>query len=313
VESYVSAARAAAARIEPWIPRAPDGASVQSIQIGGLRGHWFGWPGQSQRRAMLYLQGGGFILGSPKTTHRDLIWRLSRACDCPILAIEYGLAPEQRYPVALEQATQAYEFLIERVGAQNMAVAGDSAGGCLALALLLHARDNQLPMPASLCLLSPQTDMTGSGESVRTNRHSDAVISADAIPLVAALYADGHPLNDPYISPVFGQYNGFPPTLLQVSMDEVFLDDSVRVAHRMREAGVEVELDRWPGVPHVWQGFGACLPEARQAIEDIGKFVRARFQLEVAARGTAIASEAGGSVPDVPSELSSPAGPAAVP
>lgn len=284
---FIDRSRMLATKFERFMPRPPPEVQIERFQIGETPAWWIRAPGVSNGKVLFYLQGGGLILGSPNTTHRDLLWRLSAACDCAVLAIAYGLAPEHRYPVARDQALQAWRFLLERYPANSLALAGDSAGGSLALSIALRIRDLGLPKPAALCLLSPQTDLTGSGDSVLRNFHKDFVIPGDAIRMIGELYADGAPLDHPYVSPMFGAFHDFPPTLLQASGEEVFLDDSTRVAEKMRAAGVPVVLDVWKGMPHVWHGFAALMPEARAAIEDLGRFVRGHVRdsgVEVASR-----------------------------
>ena len=275
---FVNGTRRLAARSEGLMPKIPADVRVESFRIGEVPAHRFTAPGAEAGRVLLYLQGGGYIMGSPMTTHRDLIWRLSQACGCAVVSIEYGLAPENQYPVALDQAVAAYRYLLEQFDAAAIALAGDSAGGCLALATALRLRDDGLPMPAALCLLSAETDLTGSGESVKLNIRRDHVIPAASIGMVGTLYAGAAALTDPYVSPVFGEYHGFPPTLLQVGGEEVFLDDSLRVAAKLKAAGIPHVVDIWQGMPHVWQGFAAMMPEGRAAIEDIGRFVRGHLR-----------------------------------
>lgn len=275
---FVSGTRRLAARSEGLMPKIPPDVRVEAFRIGDVPAYRFTAPNAQPGAVLLYLQGGGYIMGSPMTTHRDLIWRLSQACGCAVVSIEYGLAPEHRYPVALDQAVAAYRHLLEQFDASAIALGGDSAGGCLALATALRLRDEGLAMPAALCLLSAETDLTGSGESVKLNIKKDYVIPADSIRMVGELYAGDVALTDPYVSPVFGEYHGFPPTLLQVGGEEVFLDDSLRVAAKLKKQGVPVVVDIWQGMPHVWQGFAAMMPEGRAAIEDVGRFVRGHLR-----------------------------------
>jgi len=283
VQLMVAHFRRQAASSLRLFPKTPSNVVIERFDIGGTPACWVRAPGASTRHALFYLQGGGHILGSPDTAYRDLIWRLSSACGCPVLAIEYALAPEHRFPTALEQAVAAYRFLLESFPPHSVAMAGDSAGGNLALAATLKLRDAGLALPAALCLLSPWTDLTGSGSSVARNQHKDHFIPAYSIPMMGRLYAGGAPLDLPYVSPVFGDFTGFPPTLFQAGSDEVFLDDSLRVADKMRASGVPVVVDVWRSLPHVWQGLAAYLPEGRAAIEDIARFVSGHVRAGAAA------------------------------
>lgn len=275
---FVAGTRALMAKSARWMPKLPAEVRVDSFPIGEIAAHWIDAPGVSQQRVLFYLQGGGYIAGGPLTTHRDLLWRLSQAADCRVLAIEYALAPEATYPQASNQVLAAWQFLLDRYPRESLALGGDSAGGCLALSSALRLRDAGIALPAAICLLSPETDLTGSGASAIYNARRDVIIPAASIRMVGQLYAGSASLEDPYVSPVFGQFDGFPPTLLQVGGEEVFLDDSRRVAQKLRAAGVPVLFDIWRGLPHVWQGFASLLPEARAAIDDIGRFLRSQLR-----------------------------------
>jgi epsilon-lactone hydrolase len=276
--AYVAKVRAFAAKAERFAPSNPSRAQVEAFHIGETPAWWVRMPDASERKVLLYLHGGGYITGAALKSHGDLLWRLSSACDCTVLAIDYGLAPEYPYPTASDQVLDAWRFLLTKFPATSLAIAGDSAGGNLTLSVPLRIRDLGLLMPAALCALSPNTDLTGSGDSAKFNRDKDMLIPADAIQMIGELYAGSAALDDPYVSPVFGDFHDFPPTLLQAGSIEVFLDDSTRVAKKMQDAGVPVQLDIWKGMPHVWHLNAGLMSEARAAIDDIGRFVRGHLR-----------------------------------
>ncbi len=181
------------------------------------------------------------------------------------------------FPAALEDAFTAYHYLLAN-GADpgRIAVMGDSAGGGLVFSLMLRLRDQGCPLPAAAVALSPWTDLALTGPSLRLNATADPMLSPDDPPLFVDDYLAGADPRTPYVSPLYGDPAGLPPTMIQVGSDEVLRDDSVRMADRMRAVGCQVELEIWPRMPHVWHVFVPLIPEARRAIERIGSFVRSR-------------------------------------
>ena len=190
-------------------------------------------------------------------------------------ALEYRLAPEHPFPAAVDDAVAGYRFLLAQgLHPDRIVIAGNSAGGGLTLDVLLEARDKGLPMPAAAVCLSPMTDLAGTGESMQTRKDVDPIFSPQAIGLVTNAYLAGtSPLN-PLASPLYADLKGLPPLLIQVGDHEVLLDDSTRLAQRAQAAGVQVKLDVWPNMIHRFQMYGKVLPEARQAVDDIGTFIR---------------------------------------
>ncbi len=233
-------------------------------------------PAANPARVILYLHGGGYVMGSINT-HRELGQRLSRAAAARVLLIDYRLAPEHPHPAAVEDATRAYRWLLSRgVSPSRLVVAGDSAGGGLTVATLLAARDSGLPLPAAGVCLSPWVDLEGVGESMTTKAAADPLVQRDGLRRMGALYLNGQDPRTPLASPLYADLSGLPPLLIQVGTAEALLDDSTRLAERAREAGVEVDLEPWDDMIHVWQAFAAVLPEGQQAIERIGQFIRER-------------------------------------
>lgn len=246
----------------------------ESISLGSAAIEFLSCGDSDVSRAILYIHGGAWITGSPQT-HRSITRRLVRLTGMPVYAVDYRLAPEHPWPAALDDCMSAYDALLARgLMPQHIVVAGDSAGGNLTLALALRLKAEGKPMPAALVALSPATDLTGSGESYRTNARSDAVFTPDLMAKFAPLYIGDADVRNPFVSPLFGDPTGLPPTLFQVAATEILLDDSVRMAEKMKKAGVDVTLDIWPGLWHVWHMSASKLPEAVQALEKIAEFVK---------------------------------------
>ncbi|MDQ7064780.1 MAG: alpha/beta hydrolase [candidate division KSB1 bacterium] len=239
---------------------------------------WLVPAGAPEDAAILYLHGGGYVMGSIRT-HRALAARIARAAGVKCLTIGYRLAPEHPFPAALEDAHRAYGWLLQqKIPPQRLVVAGDSAGGGLALALLLFLRDRGEPLPAAAVCLSPWTDLAGTGDSIRSKAAVDPIVPVAALDYVARQYLHGENPKNPYASPLYGDLHGLPPLFIHVGTHEVLLDDSLRLAEKARAAGVRVTLDIWPDMMHVWHFFAPFLPEARQAIGNIGAFIRKAIQ-----------------------------------
>jgi acetyl esterase/lipase len=246
---------------------------VTRLDAGGVPGAWIVPSGLEPKRTILYLHGGGYNAGSI-TSHLPLTSNIALTSKTRVLAIDYRLAPEHPFPAAVEDAVAAYRWLLkESVPASQIVVAGDSAGGGLTLSLLLTLREKGLPQPAAAVCLSPWTDLTCSGESWATNAKIDFMLKR--IPVVKSAeiyYREANP-RAPLVSPLYGDPAGLPPLLIQVGSEEVLLSDSTLFAEKARLAGVDVTLENWKGMQHVWQYAASMLPEARQAVARIGEFV----------------------------------------
>lgn len=256
----------------PGAKRIPRGWSVTPHRLAGLPGEVAERRGGTAMRsdlAVLYLHGGGYFFGSP-VTHRPLILAMAEAADAPAIALDYRLAPEHPFPAALDDAVAAYADLAAR---QRILIAGDSAGGGLALALACAARDAGLPPPAGIVAFSPWTDLANTGPSVVENADRCAMFSAAALHAAAAIYLAGTDPADPRASPLHADLAGLPPMLLFAGSDELMRDDTTRLAERARAAGVEVETSIIPGVPHAWPYFARWLPEGRDALALVRRFV----------------------------------------
>ena len=232
-------------------------------------------------RLVLHLHGGGYFMGSP-TTHRGLAASIGRRSGAPVVLPDYRLVPEHPYPAALDDAEATFRWLVETCGVDpaRMAVVGDSAGGGLAAALLVRLRSRGAPLPACYVGLSPWLDLAGTGESVQRLDGTDPWIPAKMLPIPARFYAGERALDDPEVSPLYADLAGFPPTLLFVGGHEVLLDDAVRFVARARDAGSDASVGVFPGLWHVFPAFPG-LPESRDAIAELGAFVR-RVTLDAA-------------------------------
>jgi len=255
----------------------PAGLIRESREVNGVPAEWVSARGAAADRAVLYLHGGGYVLGSIGT-HRELAARISQAAGTRCLVIDYRLGPEYPFPAAVEDAVRAYRWLLDAGYApERLAIAGDSAGGGLTVATLLALRDARLPLPATAVCISPWVDLAGEGESMTTREKVDPMVTRAPLLAMAKNYLGGADPKTPLASPLYGDLRGLPPLLIQVGDHETLLDDSTRLAERARKAGVEVELEVWPEMIHVWHAFAALVPEGRDAIERIGAHLRKRL------------------------------------
>jgi monoterpene epsilon-lactone hydrolase len=255
----------------------PAGTIVEPVDANGVPAEWVAASGVTGRRVLLYLHGGGYQIGSPATLRR-MVTLLSAPLAARVLSVDYRLAPEHPFPAAVDDAVAAYRWLLAGgTDPATVALAGDSSGGGLALATLVALRDAGEPMPAAAFAISPWTDLALTGESLRTRAAAEVMLQPDGIPETAALYLAGADPRHPYASPLYADLRGLPPLLIHVGDAEVVLDDSTRFAARAREAGVDVTLEVWDEMPHVWHAFAGLLPEADQAIARAGDWLRARL------------------------------------
>jgi acetyl esterase/lipase len=250
-----------------------DDIKCEKITAGGVDAEWITAPGAAADRFVLYLHGGGYVIGSVNT-HRDLMARVSRAAKARVLGLNYRLAPEHPFPAAVDDAVAGYKWLLAQ-GAKpsRVAVAGDSAGGGLTAATLVAIRDQKLPTPGAGVLLSPWVDMEGLGASMTTRVNVDPVVRKEGLVGMAQAYLQGKDPKTPLAAPLYADLKGLPPLLIQVGDAETLLDDSNRLAERAKAAGVATKLEVWPEMIHVWQLFASFLPEGQEAIDGIGRFV----------------------------------------
>lgn len=250
------------------IPSA-DGVTVEAGEVGGVPGDWISPIGPAATdagRTILYLHGGGYSIGSA-LSHRGMLTHLAKAARARLFTVDYRLAPEHAHPAAVDDAVAAYRGLLDGgTDPARLAVAGDSAGGGLALALLLRLRDDGTALPATVTPISPWVDLTQSGASIESLGDADPIVTSDALDLWSSNYLAGADARTPTASPLFGDLTGLPPMLVQVGDQEVLLDDSRRLVERAEAAGVKTELVVAPGMVHVWHFFGDLTPESVEAI-----------------------------------------------
>ena len=246
-------------------PRVVEGLTFEAYGRADL-------PSLRDDLVVLYLHGGGYFFGSPQT-HRQLALNMAKHCDAPVFSLDYRLAPKHRFPAALDDAIAAYQWLVKTYPKRHFIIAGDSAGGGLAINAALEARSRGLPRPAAIITFSPWTDMAVTGESVDSNNRSCAMFTAKGVREAAQYYLGNADPRDPRHSPLYADLTGLPPQLIFASTDEVLRDDSARFATKAREQGVEVELHLVRGVPHVWPIFARIVPEGRESLRQVQAFV----------------------------------------
>ncbi len=252
----------------------PEDAVFEQVGAGGVAAEWVSTPGVAADRVVMYLHGGGYMIGSMRT-HRSPLSYLSRVSDARVLGLNYRLAPEHPFPAAVEDSVSAYNWLLEKgIPPRRIVIAGDSCGGGLTIATLVALKYFGYPLPAAGISHSGWTDLAHTGESFVTKAEADPLIDKEMLEGMAAAYLGDRSRTTPLASPYYADLRGLPPLLLQVGTAEVLLDDSLRLADRAKEAGVEVALEVWDDMPHVWQAFASFLPEARQALDNCGLFIK---------------------------------------
>jgi len=269
----VEEARAGFEQVASMFPVDAD-IKREVVSAGGVKAEWLSAPDADAGRAVLYLHGGGYVIGSIDT-HRSLAARLSRASKARVLVIDYRLAPEHPHPAAVDDSVAAYRWMLTQgLKPARIAVAGDSAGGGLTVATLVAIRDAKLPLPGAGACLSPWVDLEGIGESMTTKAGVDPIVQKAGLLQMAAAYRAGKDPRTPLAAPLYADLSGLPPLLIQVGTAETLLDDASRLAERARKAGVTVSYEPWESMIHVWHLFAPMLDEGQQAIDRIGEFVR---------------------------------------
>jgi len=252
----------------------PLGVQSKAVKIGQMAAEWLTPKQAHPRRVLLFLHGGGYAVGS-LTTHRALAGKLAMMAGTHALIVDYRLAPEHPFPAALEDAVQAYQWLLHQgYEAHQIILAGDSAGGGLCMSLQLCLKSMGQALPAGSVLFSPWVDLTFSGLEVEEHQPYDPVVRAEQVRSWAAAYAKNVPLFHPLVSPLFGDLRGLSPVLIQASDREVLTDDAVRLANALGDAHTETHLQLWPGVLHVWQLFWRYVPESMDALSHAAEFMQ---------------------------------------
>lgn len=258
----------------------PANVTCEPAKGSPVPAEWITSPNLSQDRILLYLHGGAYYLPYDNP-HRDLVARLGRGASMRSLVVDYRLAPEHPYPAALDDVNEAYQWLLEQgYPSHNIAIAGDSCGGGLALATTLRLRDTGFPLPSAVACISPWTDLSGNGDSMTSKAKVDFINIPEHMKTNANNYAGEHDLNNPYISPLFANPTGFPPLFIQVGTREVLLNDSTRLAELARDANLDVTLEIWDEMFHVFQLGARFVPEARKAVENIAAFLQQHVEVK---------------------------------
>ena len=272
IPAYREAVRAG---FEPSVEQALLGfdGDIEEIQIAGIGCKQVtprGWSSESGG-CIQYAYGGGFVCGSP---HEDLVIAapLAQASGARVVMVDYRLSPEHPYPLPQQDMRALYPALLDSYGAARLAVAGESAGGNQALGLLHHLRNRGLPLPACAALLSPWCDLANRGDSHGFNDKRDPSLSQPWVDIAARLHANGHPLDDPAISPLYGDMRGLPPTMITSGSRDLLLSQALRLAQRLRSADVDCDLRIWEGMWHVFEFYP--IPEAEISIGEIAGFIR---------------------------------------
>lgn len=254
-------------------------AECEPVVAKGVAGEWLVPKETVGGRIVLYLHGGYYNAGSAHAL-RPLATNTGYAAKARVLSIDYRLAPENPYPAALEDATSAYEWLLQQgIRPSAIIVAGDSAGGGLVICLLLRLRERALPLPAAAICYSPWTDLALSGESYKSNAGSDVMLDLPSFEQSARMYLGSADPRTACASPLYGDLAGLPPLLIQVGSDEMLLSDAKAFAEKAKAAGVEVTLEVWRGMQHEWQFPAKVVPEGREAIRHVGEFVESGLRV----------------------------------
>src|SRR5260221_8198096 len=272
----VATLRAAFNELMARVPVADD-VDHEPTTIGGVNAIDVAIRGVEAAGTILYFHGGVYVIGTAVATV-PLVSDLARRAHAKAVTVDYRLAPEYPYPAAVDDARAIYEGLLAQgIDAGQIALAGESAGGGLAVAILLALRNAGLPLPCGALLMSPYADLTLSGETIVERAASDPILTPEGLRLRVPDYVGGADASDPQLSPIFADLSGLPPLLIQVGSNEILLSDAVRLAGRAALADVPVTLEVTPGVPHVFQGFAAMLDEGNAALDRAATFLRTQL------------------------------------
>jgi len=252
-----------------------EGVSSEPVKIGDMQAEW-SVPSEIENESIiLYLHGGGYCIGSI-STHRSMVSFLAKAAKSKALMIDYRLAPENPFPAAVEDAVSAYRWLLAQgILPEQLVISGDSAGGGLTVATLVNLKEKGEPLPAAAVCLSPWVDLEGIGDSITTKAEVDPMLTREGLIEFSNCYLASADPKSPLAAPMYADLQGLPPMLIQVGTAEILLDDAARLAAKAKQAGVQVDLENWDDMIHVWHIFtGMEVPESRDAIDGIAKFIQ---------------------------------------
>ncbi len=250
----------------------PKDVNIEQFKIGHIPAEWISIPGVKEDNVLLNLFGGGYIMGTLES-RRTIPYHLSKVTHLRCLNIAYRLAPEYPFPAALNDSVKSYKWLLSKgFDSEKIIIGGESAGGGLTIATLLKLKELKISLPAAGVLMSPWVDLTGSGRSLISNQKYEPLIK-EGLKNMAKSYAQNEPLSSPLISPVFADLKGLPPLLIQAGGIEALLDDSISLAERAKIAGINVKLEVYENMSHVFQNFGDKLSESRKAYESVNEFI----------------------------------------
>jgi acetyl esterase/lipase len=283
LQAFVEYMRATPIELDPETMRGPvtaaqlEGVTRCATDLGGVGAVTIEPQGNSPDLTVVYFHGGGYVSGSPPELYLPMVAGVALAANARVHVVDYRLAPEAPFPGAFEDCLNAYRWLLRDGGVdpRTLAVFGDSAGGNLALAVAVAARDERLPLPTSVAVISPYADLTFSGASIEQRKDLDPYVSGELLELMAAAYVGDGPRDDPRCSTVFADLTGLPPLLVQVGENEILYDDATRIRDAACAAGVAVTFESWKHGFHVWPVFvSASLPESSAAIERLAAFLK---------------------------------------
>ena len=248
--------------------------TVERVNAGGVAGEWVSVPGASKDRVVVWLHGGGYVIGSTRT-HRELSGRLSRATGARVLCLDYRLSPENPFPAPVEDAMMAYRWLLSNgTEPKKIMFGGESAGGGLTVSALVALRYVGEPLPAGGVCMSSWADLAHTGNSIKANAAVDPSLTLAGLNAFAQSYLGDRDRRAPLASPLYADLRELPPLLVMVGSVEIILDDSIRLVERAKAAGVDATLEVWEDMPHNWHTYAAILPEGQKAIDRVGEFVR---------------------------------------
>jgi epsilon-lactone hydrolase len=255
----------------------PDGVTYEDVDADGVPAMWVVPDGAAQDRVLQYVHGGGYVICSA-ATHRRLVGHIAKAAGVRALNVDYRLAPEHPHPAAVDDSVTAYRWLLAQgLQPEHLAIAGDSAGGGLTIATLVALRDLGVPLPAAAVPISPWVDLEGTGESMTTRAHVDLLVNAAGLKIMADHFLGGQDPRHPLAAPLHADLAGLPSLYIQVGDEETLLDDSRRIEANARAAGVDVTVDVFPEMQHVFQMGAGNVPESDEAVARIGAFLREKL------------------------------------